>query len=181
MFTSNWKIKIRFEGWKEANQERKQNLPFQQSPHWEAGQQGSRGQAWPSGRWGRSHWVRSEKTGHCEGGKQSWAWHGFDLVLIRICPTWQWWGSKFHGFAQHNSCQKNAIVFGQHYLHCYWGWCKCWWGLLRHAVCVPRAGRAEQERVECSAHFGTAIAPCTCFINSEFYIWKGYYWPKALN
>lgn len=59
----------------------------------------------------RSRWVRNKKIRHRAGGNQPWSWPGFDLALIRICPTWQWCDSKFCGFEQHNSGQKTWLLF----------------------------------------------------------------------
>lgn len=87
-----------------------------------------------------------EETGHCEGDNQPWAPPGSDLALIRICPAWQRCDSKFCESEQHNSCQrKHDCFFGQNDPHCYWGWCKGWWGHLQCAVYGP-TGTAAQKR-----------------------------------
>lgn len=59
----------------------------------------------------RSWWVKREEMGYHPRDNWPWTWLKLDLALTRICPTWQWYESKFHEFEEHGSCQKTWLHF----------------------------------------------------------------------
>lgn len=102
IFTSNWKI---------ITKKEKRKLQLRQSHHSE-GARGSVPLSPPDPQedaW-RSRWVKRE-MGHHSRDNWPWNWLKLDLALTRICPTWQWYESKFHGFEEHSSRQKTWLHF----------------------------------------------------------------------